>query len=396
MSRSRAPLLPMLPTLSMPPTLRSARFLLAAGFVALASLSPALAADAQRQVERTLAGRPNLVVELHNLAGNVTVAAASGTEVRIAGTVHAAGKTAAEAERVAGLLNVTYEESGDRWIVKAAYPLDDSRKYCYPRRGEGEELPWFLEWLDMGSSNFKYDGRQVSIVSQPGGGALTLYADFRIEVPAGVGVTVKDGIGVVDSTGVRGAQTLDIATGEIQVQDGEGSLSADTGSGDVRITRQKGDVQVDTGSGDVRLEQVAAGKVDIDTGSGDIRLQDVAGTMSCDTGSGDIVGKALKLGSNLNADTGSGDVILSGDFSAVARIAIDTGSGDVTLEASPATAAPQVRMAVSTGSGEISLDLPSSRVTHSGRGDLQADIGAATGTAAISTGSGDVTLRAAP
>ena len=45
--------------------------------------------------------------------------------------------------------------------------------------------------------------------------------------------------------------------------------------------------------------------------------------MSCDTGSGDIVGEALKLGSNLNADTGSGDVTLSGDFSAVARIAIE-------------------------------------------------------------------------
>ncbi len=52
-------------------------------------------------------------------------------------------------------------------------------------------------------------------------------------------------------------------------------------------------------------------------------------------------------------------------------------------------------MGVSTGSGEISLDLPSSRVTHNGRGDLKAEIGAATGTAAISTGSGDVTLRTA-
>ena len=91
MSRSRAPKLT---------TLAPAPFLLAALSLALPGLAPAFAADAQRQVERTLAARPNLVVELHNLAGNVTVAAATGPEVRIAGTIHAAGKSAAEAERV--------------------------------------------------------------------------------------------------------------------------------------------------------------------------------------------------------------------------------------------------------------------------------------------------------
>ena len=212
-------------------------------------------------------------------------------------------------------------------------------------------------------------------------------------MPAGVGVKVKDGIGLIDSTGVSGAQNLDIATGEVQVQDGKGALAVDTGSGDVRIARQTGDVQVDTGSGDVHLDKVAAAKIDVDTGSGDIEMADSSGALNCDTGSGDIVGHGLTLGSSIYADTGSGDVSLSGDFSAVGKITIDTGSGDVTLEASPATAAPQVRMAVSTGSGEISLDMPASRVTHSSHGDVKAEIGKATGTAEISTGSGDVTLR---
>ena len=358
-----------------------------------ATLAPAFAADAQRQVDRTLAARPNLTVELHNLAGNVTVAAATGSEVRVAATVHAAAGSSAEAERIAGLLTVTYEQVGDRWVVKAVYPLDESRKYCYPRQAQEDSLPWFLEWLDIGSSNFKYADREVRVVSQPGGGALTLYADFRVEVPAGVAVKVKDGIGLIDSTGVRGAQNLDIATGAVQVADSEGAVAVDTGSGDVRIVRQTGDVLVDTGSGDVHLEKVAAAKIDVDTGSGDIEMQESSGALNCDTGSGDIVGRALTLGSSIYADTGSGDVSLSGDFSAVGKITIDTGSGDVTLEASPATAAPQVRMAVSTGSGEITLDLPASRVTHSSHGDIRAEIGKATGTAEISTGSGDVTLR---
>jgi len=371
----------------------SARVALLLAGLALAPLAPALAADAQRQIDRTLAARPNLTVELHNLAGNVTLAAAAGSEVRIAATVHAAGSSAAEAERVAGLMTLATEQVGDRWVVKAVYPLDESRKYCYPRQAQHESLPWFLEWLDLGNSNFKYADREVRVVSQPGGGALTLYADIRVELPAGVGIKVRDGIGLIDSAGVQGAQTLNIATGEVQVQDGKGSLAVDTGSGDVRIARQAGDVLVDTGSGDVHLDKVAAATIDIDTGSGDIDMADSSGALACDTGSGDIVGRGLKLGSTIAADTGSGDVTLAGDFSAVGRIAIDTGSGDVTLEASPATAAPQVRLAVSTGSGEITLDLPESRVTHSSGGDIRAEIGKATGTAKIETGSGDVTLR---
>jgi hypothetical protein len=363
--------------------------------LALTAVPPASAADARRQIDRSVAARPNLTVELHNLAGNVTLAAGSGSEVRVSGTVHAAASTAGEAERVAGLLTVTAEQLGDRWIVKAVYPLDESRKYCYPRRGEGEALPWILEWLDIGSSNFKYDGREVRVVSQPSSGALTLYADFRIELPAGVAVTVKNGIGVVGSSGVRGAQNLDISTGEITVHDGVGVLAADSGSGDIEVRSQKGNVAIDTGSGDVRLEGVTAERIVVDTGSGDVLLQSVAGSLLVETGSGDIVGRSLRLGATLAAESGSGDIRMSGDFSAVAKLDIDTGSGDVTLETSLGTAAPQVRMAIDTGSGEISVDLPSSRVTRSGRSDVVAELGTATGVASISTGSGDVTLRTA-
>ena len=103
----------------------------------------------------------------------------------------------------------------------------------------------------------------------------------------------------------------------------------------------------------------------------------------------------MTLGPSLAADTGSGDVTLSGDFTAVTKLDIDTGSGDVTLETSPGHAVPQVRMAIGTGSGDIALDLPSSRITRTRHGDVQAEIGSATGAGSISTGSGDVTLRAA-
>lgn len=358
-----------------------------------ASLLPA--AEAERRIERTLTPRPGLTVELRNLAGNVTLAKASSAEIRLIGTIHAAGASQAEAERVAGLLDVTYEETGSLWLVKAVYPLDQHRKYHYPRRDEDQDLPWFLEWLDIGSSSFKYDSREVQIVSRSSPGALTLYADFVLELPAGVNATIKDGVGVISSSGVRGDQLLDLSAGEVHDRESSGRLAIDTGSGDVAIAHHSGDVDVDTGSGEVTLEDVRAGLVQVDTGSGDIRLTRVSGSFEADTGSGDILGAELTLGSNLLADTGSGDIRISGDLSSLSRIDIDTGSGDVTLEASPTSAAPNVRLSVGTGSGDVRFDLPAGRVTRSADGDLTAVIGSAAGSASISTGSGDVVVRGA-
>ncbi|MEO8277145.1 MAG: DUF4097 family beta strand repeat-containing protein [Thermoanaerobaculia bacterium] len=360
----------------------------------LAAAVPARAADAQRQIDRATPATGKLTIELHNLAGNVTVVAASSDQARVSGTVHAAATSSTEAERIAGKLDVTFEQVGDKWLVKAVYPLDETRKYVFPRRSEEESLPWFLAWLDLGNSNFKYEGRDVHVYSQPTSGALTLYADFRVEVPAGVAVTIKNGVGMVQSTGVHGTQLLDISTGEIAAEQGEGKLTADSGSGDVVIRHHNGDVSVDTGSGDVKLEAVVGDKIDIDTGSGDIDLSEVTGSLDTDTGSGDIRGRDLHLGTALRADTGSGDVSFSGDLSALTKIDIDTGSGDVLLESNPASAVPQVRMEVGTGSGGISVDMPTSRITHTSHGDVTAEIGSATGKASISTGSGDVDLRA--
>ena len=366
-------------------------------FVALAALAtPALfAAEVERTIEKSTAARPGLVVELRNLAGNVTVVGATGSEVRLVATVHGGGSSRGEAERVAGLLDLAVTELDGRWAVKAVYPLGESHKYHYPRREGSESLPWILDWVNVGNSNFKYDNQRVSVTSSAGGGALTLYADFRLEIPAGIATTVKNGVGIVLSQGVDGNQNLDISSGRIAVRDSRGRLGVDTGSGDVAVIGHDGELDIDTGSGDVTLESVHSALAKIDTGSGDIRMTRLTGSLDADTGSGDIVGTGLRLGPTLRADTGSGDVRLAGDFAGLTRIAVDTGSGDVTLNADAGTASPSVRMSIDTGSGEIRCDLPSTRITRYGHGEMRLEIGDAAGTATISTGSGDIVLRSA-
>lgn len=368
---------------------RSSRLALGALGALLLLTTPLLAAEAKRQVERTFAGAPDLVVELENLAGNVELVAAGGTQIRVTGTVHAEGPSASAAELLAGQLQVTFEEKSGKVVVKGVYPLDEYRKYHYPRHGETGNDPWFLSWIGASGSSFKYAGREVRVVGSPGGGAATLYADFRLELPAGVGATVKNGVGVIDSDGIAGKQLLDISSGAVHARNGKGDLAVDTGSGDVEVRDHHGDVSADTGSGDVLLERVAAKKVDLDTGSGDVRLVEVSGSISADTGSGDVTGENLTVGANLVADTGSGDVKLAGDLSAIEKLYIDTGSGNVTLEA---TRPFDAKLDISTGSGDIDIDVAGLAV-HLDHDDFHGKLGSGKGLATIETGSGDVVLR---
>lgn len=353
---------------------------------AFAAAAPLLADEATRQIDRTFAAGPTKL-SLLNIAGDVTVTRSAGSDIRVQATVHGEANSQAEAERLAGLITLDVDESAGRVAVKTKYPLDQYRKYSYPRPGGGEKLLWFLEWLDLGGSSAEYDGVKVRVVSGRSSSAPALWADFRIEVPANVAVTVDEIVGELRATGVEGDVRLDIGSGLIETRDGRGALDLDTGSGDVLVLSQQGAIKVDTGSGDVRLEQVDGERVSVDTGSGDVRLVSVRAAVSVDTGSGEVIAESLVAGASLNADTGSGDIRLAGDLSAVTDLDLSTGSGDVTVNA---LAAPQVRLAISTGSGDITVDLPDTRVTRNDRNDVRVEIGTAAGNGRISTGSGDV------
>lgn len=356
---------------------------LAAALLALAA-SPAAAAGLERPVDRSFAAGEIRVVEFENLAGDLVLTGGAAA-VRVRGTVHAeesAGRSAAE---LADALEIEIERSGDRLVVRAVYPRD-ARKFHYPRSASHDELPWFLDWVDDVGSTVEYQGREVRVTGEAGGGAATLYADFRLELPAGTTVRAKNLVGTIRSDAIEGDQSLDTASGPISSRGGKGALGADTGSGDVEVADHQGDVHADTGSGDVVFRNVRGAQLSADTGSGDVELSGCHGAIDADTGSGNVGGSDLVAGAHVRADTGSGDVRLSGDFAAVRDLAIDTGSGDVVLAL---TAAPSLRLAVSTGSGDIEVDVPDMHVRRT-KGEFLADLGHAEGNGRIDTGSGDV------
>lgn len=365
------------------------RLLTSAAF-ALTLVAAAPAAGEERAVEQTFDAGSVSAVELENLAGEVTVVAAAGSTGRISGTVHAEASAGETGAALADALQVRFERENGKLVARANYPTDRHRRYHYPARASGsdDDDSWLVSWLGGSGSQVTYQKRDVRVSSSPSSSAATLWADFRIEVPAGVAVTVRNSVGRITSSDVAADQVLDTASGDIESKGGRGKVSADTGSGDVSVADHEGDALADTGSGDVSFERVRAARLAADTGSGDVRLLDCTGELVADTGSGDIRGRGLTLGRKAWADTGSGDVRLEGDFSAVRDLRIDTGSGNVVLDV---TAAPSVHLVVSTGSGDIQVDLPDMEVRQV-RGDFVADIAGGEGKGVIDTGSGDVTI----
>lgn len=361
------------------------------------SLATAATAQQEREERRTFAGREGIEVDLENLAGRVTVEGTDGGDIEIVATIHAAGGDRADAQTLLGLLDIQFDERGDRIRVRADYPVERFDKYRYPQSGRGSS-----------NTQTTYHDERVRVTSRDDSDAVTLYVDFVIRVPAGVSVDIDNHVGNVSGSGMRGDFTADTGsgnvtvtgiTGDVEADTGSGNVeidrvtgdvSADTGSGDVEISDVTGDVSADTGSGSITLTDVQARDISADTGSGDIDMQRVTGNISVDTGSGDITGRDITAGASISADTGSGSVRFEGDLSGVRQINIDTSSGDVVLEMS---AYPGMSFSIETGSGSIDLDLPGVTVERSRRSYFRGTVGDGSADVVIETGSGSVRIR---
>ena len=183
-------------------------------------------------------------------------------------------------------------------------------------------------------------------VTEGGSSNPLLYADLKLEVPAGVAVQVTNHLGRVTARGVGGDLEVKTASADIAADDVAGTLRIRTGSGDLRVggsagldvstgsgdvsaEQVRGAVAIHTGSGDVKLARADAKKVSVHTGSGDVALDDVAGSLELRTGSGDIEGRALREVERLDVGTGSGQVTLSLDAARLAGGEVEAASGDV-------------------------------------------------------------------
>lgn len=362
--------------------------------------SPGFSAEHQETITREFEATSGMVVDLENLAGRVTLRGGSG-KVLVEGTIHAEASNDNSARALASKLTLDISEQGNRLVVRALYPVGEHKTYSYPGSSSSSSSPW------GGSSSTRYQGQKVKVTSKSNTG-VTLYADFVIQLPAGVGAKVRNvvgdinaadvegslwadtGSGKIRATGGRGSIEADTGSGDVEIRDHQGAIDADTGSGDVSLSAVLGSVTVDTGSGDVTIEDTEGNRIDADTGSGSISLRGVTGEIRADTGSGRVEGHDLRATGDLRVDTGSGGISLDGDFSSIESMEIDAGSGRVSIEA---TGLPGIDLDISTGSGGIDVDLPNLQILEKESGTLRARTGNGGVRVSIDTGSGGVSIR---
>jgi len=363
------------------PTGALARYALYGGILLAGAwlAAPTVHADFERSF--TLAGDS---LELIDLIGEVEVVGYPGDDFQVTVTVR--GDDADE-ERIDFDL-----EQGGAARLHIRYPLDEERDYVYPRMGRGSRTTFSYDSFLGRSSGLLREllGRGERIRIAGSGSGLEVWADVRLQVPAGKPATVRIAVGEIHARDVAADLLLDTASGPISAVQVEGNLTADTGSGAVDVARVRGMVSVDTGSGAVDVEDCRGEEVRVDTGSGRVEVSDVdCERLDIDTGSGSVRARAIATDS-ARLDTGSGSITLELERMGAGRFELDAGSGSITLVL-PADASARVR--ADTGSGGIDLNVRDARQKRlrSDRADFT--LGDGDARVSLDTGTGGIRIR---
>jgi len=334
--------------------------------LALLAVTVMAAPAAGQRTERfTLTGSRAAV---HNLAGEMTVAAGTGSAVVV--EVTRSGPDAAQ-------LRVTRD--GD--AVRVAYP--GGRVVYAPMGPRSRSTLWARPDGTIGGG---MRARQVTVAGS--GTGTRAHADVRVLVPAGRTLSVHQGVGRVQVSNVNGTLRVHTAAAAVRTQATRGTLDVEVGSGTVEVRDAQGDVTVSTGSGAVTVAGVRGTRVEVETGSGAVNGSDVrTQELLVDVGSG-AVNLAGISAREVEVEAGSGAVDLA-MLTDAQTVTIETGSGGVTMTVPPAFGAD---VAIETGSGGITVDVPVTR-REARRGSFRGRIGDGSGRVEIETGSGGVRIR---
>ena len=167
-------------------------------------------------------------------------------------------------------------------------------------------------------------------------------------------------------------------------------VQAVTGNGAVTIEGGGNEVTVATGNGRVLVSNTS-GRVKVSTGNGRITVDGARGQVDASTGNGPVVVTTSR--GPVNATSGNGDITVTmDDIEQAAPMRFGTGSGDIIL-ALPSRFGAEFE--ATTGSGNITSEIPIRIEGRVNRWRMRGTIGDGGERLALSTGSGDITIRKA-
>lgn len=218
----------------------------------------------------------NGLIELRNIAGDITVTAGGGDTATIEVLKVARGSSDADARAQLALVTVDVVERGGRVEVSAKYP---------ETRGRNERRN------------------------------LNVSTAYRVTAPAGTRIRTESISGDITVTGVRGDLALNTISGDIRVDRAGKVVAGQSISGDVELISAENDavVELSSTSGNVTARGVKVRRLDLGSISGTVRGTD----LQCDSAtlhtiSGDVeYGGTLTSGGSYDFRTHSGDVRLT-------------------------------------------------------------------------------------
>ena len=198
-------------------------------------------------------------------------------------------------------------------------------------------------------------------------------ADYTIEVPVGMGLTVNGISSDMDVRDVCGEAELQSVSGEVRLACAQGNVSVQSVSGDVTV-------------GDVR------GRLEVGSTSGDVTVHNARADVTAHSVSGDVMLDHVE-GQDVSAETVSGEVAFSGPIRDGGRYRFQSHSGDVTIRPDGALNAT---ISVSTFSGDLESDFPVTLTPGQGRfrpREFEFTVGTGNARLTLASFSGTIYLR---
>jgi hypothetical protein len=238
------------------------------------------------------------ILEVSNIAGNITVSRGSGTDATIEVSRTARGRDDADAKEQLSLVRVEVNERPGRAEVRERYP----------ERGTNDRHSW------------------------------SVTTDFTITAPGGTRLVVKSISGDLKVTDIKGEVSAETVSGNVTLSSIGRVTNAKTISGNVDIqdTQFDGSLEAGSVSGDVVMRRVSARSLSLGSVSGNVKLEDVQAD-------------------RIDAHTTSGNASFAGQLARSGRYELKSFSGEVRLSLSGNTG---FELDASSFSGDVRSDLP--------------------------------------
>jgi len=313
------------------------------------------------------------VLRIEFRSATVHLVASPDDTVRVVTLRHVQASTEAAIDAILEQLKVTMERQGDQLVLRVREP-DRGRRNVSVQAG-----PWRYR-------------REVDIEL-----TVAVPAGARIECEAMSGDLDAEGlsqaISVVSTTGdidlsrLAGPTRVKSTSGDVTLRDLSGSVVVQVTAGEVDAVGVQGPFTVRSTSGDITAQQLASG-VRLEASTGDIEVHDVTGTVYVSTSAGDVQVMGAAADSCL-IETASGDI--TAHLRGAPRVVqVRSSSGSVDLEI-PAGAGGALDLQTASGSIQVRSAV---EVETMNRNRLSGRLGGS-GSVAVRTSSGDITLAAA-